>query len=184
MFFPSAVTLSPVCRSSLRRRNGWPASDTQRCTRSWVGWRAGASERSRVWRSTCGWLWLLCRRGKGWVTAWTTESLSMVSGVGRRRASSSMKTQPTSRGPCGDFERRDILLFCFFSFVLNIFIFCRFVYSASRWLKQWAVQKSRGEDCWICTVLTVWGPRALVFEHSVQQRVAVSWFHYTGPHMS
>lgn len=62
----------------LCRKNSWPVSDTQRCTGSWTGWRAELSGRFRVWRSTWGWPWLLCRRDKNWGTAWTTEKLLLV----------------------------------------------------------------------------------------------------------
>lgn len=115
-----------------------------------------------------------------------------VSGVDRCGAGSSAKSHTNAANktlPLWRFWEADILLklgfVCFSLFVLNVFMFCRCVYSAPWWLNQWGVQKSRGDDCWICTVLTVWGPCALVFNHSAneQHRVAISWFHYTGPHM-
>lgn len=76
---PWTLCLSPPSSTSVlmctpSRRSGPPAIGIRRCTRSWLEWRAGASGRSTAWRSTWSWPWLLCRRGRNWATAWSTET--------------------------------------------------------------------------------------------------------------
>lgn len=60
------------------RKSSWPASGSPRQTWSWAQWKSEWSERFRIWKSTWGWPWRLCRRAKSWGTAWITERLLLV----------------------------------------------------------------------------------------------------------